>query len=238
MSESTTTSSIRTNRLNRTTRLTAARRAGLFLVGTAGALTLTGGLAGNVSALTPPAPMPILPIAVAPASPQPPVGPMILGLPDDPGPVVGPDDLVQPLPTPDPDPTPQGPDDFTNGEPGPVDPDLGPDDFTNGDPGPVDPDLGPDDFTNGDPGPVDPDPGPDDFTNGEPGPVDPDLEPEPEVLDETATDAGEVDDAAASSLAFTGGDIGALTAGLALLGVGGATAAGGVIARRRRQAQA
>ena len=221
MSESTTTSSIRTNRLNRTTRLTAARRAGLFLVGTAGALTLTGGLAGNVSALTPPAPMPTLPIAVAPASPQPPVGPMILGLPDDPGPVVGPDDLVQPLPTPDPDPTPQGPDDFTNGEPGPVDPDPGPDDFTNGDPGPVDPD-----------------PGPDDFTNGEPGPVDPDLEPEPEVLDETATDAGEVDDAAASSLAFTGGDIGALTAGLALLGVGGATAAGGVIARRRRQAQA
>src|SRR5690606_9204628 len=92
-------------------RLSLGRKAGLFLVGTAGALTLAGGLAGSASALTP-APKPTLPIAQAPQKPQPPVGPMVIGLPEDPGPVVdGPDQIAQPLPTPDPHPAPhpQGP---------------------------------------------------------------------------------------------------------------------------------
>ncbi len=253
MSETTNTTTARS------TRLTVARRAGLFLVGTAGALTLTGTLAGTASAFTPPAPQPNLPIAQPADEPQPPIGPLVIALPEQPGPGFdGPDQVAQPLPTPDPHPapTPQGPtdladapadpglpgpDDFTNGEDEPGLP--GPDDFTNGD---DDPGFGgPDDFTNGEDEPGLP--GPDDFTNGDGGPVD----PEPQPTDVDGTDVGEgaeveststeesavADEAPASSLAFTGGELAGLTAGLALLGVGAAAVGGTAIARRRREAE-
>lgn len=247
MSETTNTTTARTNRL------TVARRAGLFLVGTAGALTLVGSFAGTASAFTPPAPQPVMPIA-QPDEPQPPVGPMVIVMPEQPGAVVdGPDQIAQPLPTPDPHPapTPQGPtdladapdepglpgpDDFTNGEDEPGLP--GPDDFTNGE---DDPGFdGPDDFTNGedDPG-FD---GPGDLTNGDAGPVDPEPQPDPgtdevEVESASTEESAAADEQAASSLAFTGGDLTALTTGLVLLGVGGAALGGTAIVRRRRQVE-
>ncbi|MHB1139675.1 MAG: hypothetical protein ACYC2O_12025 [Microthrixaceae bacterium] len=239
----------------RSTRLTVARRAGLFLVGTAGALTLTGTLAGTASAFTPPAPKPVLPIAQPGEEPQPPVGPMVIAFPEQPDPGFdGPDQVAQPLPTPDPHPapTPQGPsdlaaapvdpgfpgpDDFTNGEDDPGLP--GPDDFTNGE---DDPGFdGPDDFTNGEDEPgLD---GPDDFTNGDGDPVDPEPQPQDEdgaveaEVESSTEEAALAEEQAAASLAFTGGEMTGLTIGLGLLGAGAAAAGGTAIARRRRAAE-
>ena len=213
MSEITNIRNVRTNRL------TATRRAGLFLICTAGALTFTGAVAGTASAFTPPAPQPDLPILMAPQQPQPPVGPMIIALPEGDGPSLdGPDQIAQPLPTPEPHPTPgpQGPDDLAQPE---------------GD-GPGLP--GPDDFTNGEDEPGVP--GPDDFTNGDGGTVDPDPQPEPEVAAEVELAEDVNSDAPASSLAFTGGELGGLTAGLVLLGAGGVAAAAGIASRRRAAA--
>jgi hypothetical protein len=255
MSETTNTTAARA------TRLTVARRAGLFLVGSAGALTFTGAFAGNAAAFTPPAPGPSFEIVDAPQQPQPPVVPGIIVLPSDPGPGLdGPGEIAQPVPTPEPHPAPgpQGPGDLGIPEDGPGLP--GPDDFSNGeDDGPGLP--GPDDFSNGeDDGPGLP--GPDDFSNGEddgpglpgpddvvdatpdttvPGPeVDTEVEDAPvaadevEVLEETAAAA----DAQPEELAFTGGDTGALVAGVVLLGAGGAALAGAMVTRRRRQVEA
>lgn len=236
-----------TTNTNRTIRTNKFRTAGLFLVGTAGALTLTGGFAGTASALTP-APQPNLPIAQPPAKPQPPIGPGVIVMPETPEPPApqpdvpaGPDQIAQPLPTPDPHPAPhpQGPDVIVDGDGdggggGGFD---GPDDFTDGDGGGGGFE-GPDDFTDGedDPGL----PGPDDFTAPEtPDPTVPETTV-PEVLDETDTAedadaevaAVAVDTAAPGSLAFTGSDLGLAGAGVALLAAGGAAA---MIARRRQR---
>ncbi|CAN5583783.1 hypothetical protein BH10ACT3_BH10ACT3_03930 [soil metagenome] len=208
MSETTNTATTaRTNRLG-IARRSNARRAGRLLIGTAGAIVLTGAFAGTASALTPPAPQPVMPIAQAPFEPQPPVGPMVLSLPETPGPVLdGPDELAQPLPTPEPHPAPgpQGPGDLVDA--------------------PDEPGL----------------PGPDDFTNGEDEPATPDPtvpEADVEVESETVEVADSADAATPDSLAFTGGNLGAVTAGVALLGIGGLAAAGGVASRRRNRAQA
>jgi len=196
----------------------------LALVGAASAVALTGAFTGTAAAFTP-APQPNLPMAQAPQQPQPPIGPMILTLPEDPGPVVdGPDQIAQPVPVPDPHPAPhpQGPDDLAIPE------DDGPG-FE-----------GPGDFTNGedDGGGFD---GPGDLTIGEPTP-DPQPQPQPEsgtgteVLDETEQALSS--NGAPSELAFTGGDLDLLTAGVALLGAGGLAAVGGTLARRRQRARA
>jgi len=258
MSETTNTSTARSNRL------TVARRAGLFLVGAAGAVTFTGAFAGTASAFTPPAPGPSLPIVQAPQQPQPPIVPGVIVLPSDPGPGLdGPSELAQPVPTPDPHPAPgpQGPGDLaipTDDGPGLP----GPDDFTNGeDDGPGLP--GPDDFTNGeDDGPGLP--GPDDFTNGEhggpgsdgpgdlvdatpdttvPAPevasdVEESASTDDEVVEEVLTETASADAAQPDQLAFTGGDTGAVVAGVVLLGAGGVAVAGALAAKRRRQAEA
>ena len=248
MSDTTNTTTARRNRL------TVARRAGLFLVGTAGALALTGTFAGTASAFTPPAPKPVLPIAQPGEEPQPPVGPLVIVLPEQPGPVVdGPDQIAQPMPQPDPHPAPvpQGPTDLADA---PSDPGLpGPGDITNpeDDPG-FD---GPDDFTNpeDDPGFDGPDDltlpedepgfdGPGDLTDGDGGTVDPEPEGSSDVagteVDSSSEEAAAAEAQPASSLAFTGGELAGLTVGLALLGVGAAAVGGTAIARRRSAEQA
>jgi len=235
-----TTNVLNTSNIRRT-RPGVARRAGLLLVASAGALVMTGGLAGTATALTPPQPLPplgstlvgpiVLNTPLPPVTPRPPllrpgvVGPIVLNTP------------LPPLP-------PHRPNDLTNGEDGPGDPGVpGPNDLTNGEDGPGDPGVpGPDDLTNGEDGPGDPGvPGPDDLTTGtaDPDPEpDPESDPAPEGPVETTTPAENTtdDDAAepaASSLAFTGGELSALAVGLALLGSGGVAAAVGVSARRR-----
>ena len=233
MSDTTNTTTARRNRL------TVARRAGLFLVGTAGALALTGTFAGTASAFPPPAHKPVLPIAQPGEEPQPPVGPLVIVLPEQPGPVVdGPDQIAQPMPQPDPHPAPvpQGPTDLADA---PSDPGLpGPGDITNpeDDPG-FD---GPDDLTlpEDEPG-FD---GPGDLTDGDGGTVDPEPEGSSDVagteVDSSSEEAAAAEAQPASSLAFTGGELAGLTVGLALLGVGAAAVGGTAIARRRSAEQA
>lgn len=198
------------------THLTIARRAALLAVGTATAVGLTAGLAGTASALTP---QPDLPIAIAQPEIDPPVDPT-------PPLPTGPDDLAIPPIVPDPFPVPpELPGDLTLGETDPELPDPQPEPEPDGGGIPE----GPGDLT-AVPDPTHPDPTPDPTVPEDTVPED--TVPEPEVADEVEESAAP--DAELDSLAFTGGDLGLVTAGGALL-VAGALAAGAATVARRRQ---
>jgi hypothetical protein len=206
--------SIHLTRSARRTHLTIARRAALLAVGTATAVGLTAGLTGTASALTP---QPDLPIVIAQPDIDPPVDPT-------PPLPAGPDDLAIPPIVPDPFPVPpELPGDLTLGETDPELPDPQPEPEPEPDGGGIP--EGPGDLT------AEPDPThPDDPT---PDPTVPETTvPEPEVEDQVEEAAApEVE---ADSLAFTGSDLGLVTAGGALL-VAGALAAGAATVARRRQ---
>jgi hypothetical protein len=206
--------SIHRTRSTHRTHLTIARRAALLAVGTATAVGLTGALTGTASALTP---QPDLPVVIVQPEIDPPVDPT-------PPLPAGPDDLAIPPIVPDPFPVPpELPGDLTLGETDPEVPDPQPEPEPEPDGGGIP--EGPGDLT-AVPDPTHPDdPAPD--------PTVPDTTvPEPEVADEVEESAAP--DAELDSLAFTGGDLGLVTAGGALL-VAGALAAGAATVARRRQ---